>query len=250
MSKLPPLSLRELQPTRDYLQDVAKVLGKLQQAFLPVESHDWQRGLVVNMRGLSTQPFMVASQETRASIDLVKHKVRLDGSKWLLEDYSAQEMMNNVRAWLESRGLQVHIEEPEFSESTPHFDSSQADKYATALWWMDQQLQALKTDLKTGLVSPVLLYPHHFDLSLTWFPESDERQLTVGWSTGDATIAEPYVYVTAYPEPEGFTDQQLPAPAYWNEKDFSAAILLYRDLAQAAEPEKLFASFAELLKAL
>jgi hypothetical protein len=250
MTNLPPLSSKELEPARDYLQDVAKVLGKLQQAFLPVEPHDWQRGLVVNMRGLSTQPFLVAGKETRASIDLVTHKVRLDGNKWLLEDYSAPEIMKNVRAWLESHSLQVHLEEPAFSEGNPRFDAAQGDKYAAALWWMNRQLQALKADLTTGLVSPVLLYPHHFDLSLMWFPASDERQLTIGWSTGDETITEPYVYITAYPEPRGFTDLQVSAPAYWNKQDFSAAILLYRDLAQAAEPEKLFASFTELLKSV
>ncbi|HVA11241.1 MAG TPA: DUF5996 family protein, partial [Candidatus Dormibacteraeota bacterium] len=102
---------------------------------------------------------------------------------------------------------------------------------------------------KEGLTSPVLLYPHHFDLSLVWFPHDDERQLAIGFSTGDQTIAEPYLYLTAYPEPPGFTKLAVPEGAYWQSDGFSGAILPYARLSGSSDPEALFASYASLMTA-
>ncbi len=245
MSPLPSLS--RLHVTQDYLQDVAKVLGKLQQVFLSADPHDWQRGLLVTMRGLSTQAFSVDGRETRASIDLVKHKMRLDGNKWLLENYSPTELLNNVRAWLEMNQQQLHIEEPEFSAGVPRFAAAEAEKYGAALWWMDEQFQQVKARLEQGLVSPVLVYPHHFDLSLSWFPFDDERQFTLGWSIGDETIHEPYVYLTAYPEPAGFTKLKLPLEARWQHEGFSGATLTYEALRKHDKPAALLAQLAQLM---
>lgn len=238
------LLIKELAPTRDRLRDAALVLGKLQQAFLPKHPRDWQRGLEVTMRGISTQTFMIGGTETRASIDLVRHKVRLGGSKWRLDEYDGPELFKNVRVWLESQGVKVTLEEPEFGGGKgQRFDAEQATAYAEALWWLDKQFRDLKASLTEGMTSPILLYPHHFDLSLVWFPHDDERQLTIGWSTGDETIAEPYVYLTAYPEPTGFTELKLPAGTYWQKDGFSGAILPYAILQASGQPAVLFERF-------
>lgn len=226
---LPVLDMMEFRETRDHLREVTLVLGKLQQAFLPVETHEWQKGLEVTMRGLSTQILGVAGQETRATLDLVRHKVRLDGSKWGLHEYMALEIMNNIRVWLESRGLHVVLQEPEFVRGVRSYDTAQAEAYAEALWWMDEQFRVLKAELKEGLTGPILLYPHHFDLSLSWFPWEDERQVAIGWSTGDDILSDPYVYMTAYPKPE----------------NFNMAILPYARLQSADDPARLLRAFSD-----
>jgi len=66
------------------------------------------------MRGLSTQGFAVKGREVRASIDLVTHKVRLDGAKWKLEEFDGPELLKNVRVWLESQGVEAEVAEPKF----------------------------------------------------------------------------------------------------------------------------------------
>jgi hypothetical protein len=96
-------------------------------------------------------------------------------------------------------------------------------------------------------VSPILLYPHHFDLALTWFPWNDERQMTVGFSTGDEAVAEPYIYLSAYPEPASFGGLALPAGAHWQSAGFSGAVLPYGALRASTEPEKLLREFTEPL---
>ena len=244
MSDLPKISSQKFNPTRDHLRDVALVLGSLQRAFLPAHPRDWQHGLEVNMRGMLTQPFSINGKDVRASIDLVTHKVRIgENTHWKLDEYGGSELFKNVRIWLESRGIKSKLEVPEFS-GTAFYDREIASKYAEAVWWLERQFQTIKAELKGGVTSPVLLYPHHFDLSLTWFPSDDDKQLGFGWSTGDDTISEPYFYFTAYPEPHGFTDLELPEGAYWQTQGFSGAILPYSILQASKKPDLFIQKFA------
>jgi hypothetical protein len=244
MNDLPVLKSADLQPTRDYLQDVTKVLGGLQRAFLSKDPHDWHYGLEVSLRGIVTQPFMVNDEEIRALLDLVRRKLRLGDNRWAFKEYSPPELLNNVRIWLADKGAGVTLETPEFVSQAGQYDREQAIAYADALWWMDAQFRQLQAELKGGLTSPILLYPHHFDLALTWFPWDDERQLSIGFSTGDSTIIEPYIYLTAYPEPAGFTDIELPPGARWQSNGFSGAILPYAALPASKNPEALLQKFA------
>lgn len=244
MAKLPVLAIGDLRPTRDYLREVSLVLGSLQRGFLAKHPRQWQHGLEVNLRGLTTQPFVVAGEEVRASLDLVKYKVRLGDSKWPLHEYSPPEIWENLKAGLGGRGIDVKFDEPEFAAGTQLFDTVQADAYAEALWQIEAMFSSLKATLSGGVSSPILLYPHHFDLSLTWFPHDDERQLAVGFSTGDETILEPYLYLTAYPEPQAFTEIKLPAAAYWHKDGFSGAVLAYAAIQASDRPAELFKIYA------
>ncbi len=244
MNSLPKLQTKELAPTRDYLREVALVLGSLQRAYLPKHPRDWQHGLEINLRGISTQAFKLNDQEIRASLDLVRQKVRLDGNKWPLRENPPSMILAKLQDWLKQRGESVRLDEPEFKPGTLEYDPDQTEAYATALWWMEQQFRLLKTSLTTGLTSPILLYPHHFDLSLVWFPFADARQLAIGFSTGDQNIAEPYIYLSAYPEPKAFKSIDLPSAANWQTTGFSAAILAYAALQQHDHPEKLFQQFS------
>jgi hypothetical protein len=243
-SELPKLIHEDMVPTRNYIQEVAHVLSALQRALVKRDPHDWRYGLEVGPRGLLTQPLKIGSKEVRASLDLVRHKVRLEGNAWPLRDYAAPEILKHIQMWLQGQKVNALISQPEFASGVRHFDRHQADLYAEALWWMDGQFRVLKSSLKGGLTSPVLLYPHHFDLSLVWFPHDDERQLAVGFSTGDQTIAEPYLYLTAYPEPAGFTKLDIPKGTFWQTAGFSGAILPYAVLSASADPKALFREYA------
>lgn len=237
------LDIKQLGPTRDRLKDAALVLSSLQRLFLPKHPRQWQYGLEVNMRGLITQPFTIENKEYRASIDLVRHKVRLDNNNWKLADFNGPKLYQVIESWLKDHGVNAELEKPTFSKSQI-YNPDQANDYSLVLWWLDLQFQILKADISEGVTSPIFLYAHHFDLSLVWFPYDDERQLSVGWSTGDENISEPYIYLTAYPEPDGFQNIKLPAPAYWQNKGFSGAILPYAKLTADSQPEALFRHFA------
>ena len=242
MNNLPPLQSSQLAGTRDYLRDIALSFGSLQRAFLPQHPRLWQYGLEVTMRGFCTQAFVANGGEQRVLADLVKLKVRLDGERWLLSDLDGPLLFEKLQTW-----AGVDLEEPKFSGSA-EFSQEQAVAYAAALWWLDEQFRKLKDQITDGVTSPILLYPHHFDLAMSWFPYDDDRQLTIGWSTGDENIAEPYVYLTAYPEPAAFKRTELSAGAVWQSQGFSGALLLYAELQKSTNPAKLFGQFAELFK--
>lgn len=241
--KLPVLIGEDLTLTRDYIQDVVKVLGSLQLAYLPKMEHDWQYGLEVTMRGLSTQELIIDGQPVRATLDLVRHKVRLGETNWLLEEYAAPELLNNIKIWLSARGEKPELSQPEFSTGTRQFDPLQASAYAEALWWIDKRFRALKASVDGGQTSPILLYPHHFDLALTWFPQNDEQQLSIGFSTGDESVREPYLYLTAYPEPAGFASVDIPDQAHWQTDGFVGVVLPYAALQSAPDPRAVFTAY-------
>jgi hypothetical protein len=241
---LPALNSKDLGPTRDRLQAAALVLSSLQRAFIPKHPRQWQYGLEVNMRGLSTQPCKLRGEELRGTLDIVKHKVRLGGDRWPLTAYDGAQLFSEVQVWLQSQGIETELEPPKFADSG-EFNPEQATLYGEALWWLEEQFRELKGSIKTGVTSPILLYPHHFDLSLVWFPHDDERQLSVGWSTGDENIAESYLYLTASPEPDGFKSIKLPDEAHWQTEGFSGGVLPYAALAGSDSPDKLFKQFAE-----
>lgn len=244
MDGLPRLTIDELRPTRDYLREVALVLSSLQRGFLEKQPRSWQYGLEISLRGLATQEFKIGGQPTRAILDFVTYKVRLGDNKWALHEFAAPEILQDMKAWLASQNEDVTLDEPTFMAGVAIFDTAQLDAYGAALWWLDEQFRILKANLHEGVIAPILLYPHHFDLSLVWFPYDDERQLAIGWSTGDEHIAEPYIYLTAYPEPAGFTTLALPAGAYWQTEGFSGAILPYAVLQASDQPAAFFQRFA------
>jgi hypothetical protein len=248
MADLPVLVAENLAPTRDYLREVALVLSALQREFIPKNPREWHYGLEVTMRGPVTQALMINGEEHRGGIDLVRHKVRLDGQHWRLGEYAGPEVLNNVKLWLANKMAKVGLDEPEFGKGPRRYDPEQATQYAETLWWLHKQFQIVKARLKEGVNAPILLYPHHFDLSLVWFPWDDERQISLGWSTGDEYIGEPYIYLTAYPGPKDFLGLELPEPAYMQTKGFSGAILLSNDVATADNPAGLFEAFAGVMQ--
>jgi hypothetical protein len=246
MSGLPDLDSEALRPTRDLLRDQTRALGSLQRAFLPKNEHDWHYGLEVGMRGPCTQEFTVNGRPVRAVMDLVRHRIRLPEAAWSMAEYDGPGLLSAIYEWLANHGEPAaRLEAPKFLAEGKYrdFDAEQAGAYAAALWWLHKQLQRLSGSLAGGLKSPVLLYPHHFDLAFTWFPWSDDRQVSAGFSTSDDSIAEAYIYLTAYPEPPVFKTVKLPAEAGYNTEGFNGAVLPYKALSGSAEPEKLLDGF-------
>lgn len=241
---LKPLDPKALNPARDYLRDVALAVGSLQRGFLPVDPHDWQHGLEVTMRGIKSQPFSVDGREVYVLLDLVKNKVRLGEAEWALSEYAGPEIFKNFKVWLESQNIKANLEQPDFAGGK--FDESQSKAYAEVLWWIHKQFQIIKAEMSTGTTAPILLYPHHFDLSLVWYPWNNDKQISIGFSTGDETIPEPYIYLTLYPEPKDLVDllaERMPKEAYWQKQGFSGGILPYSKLQESDHPEDLLRQF-------
>lgn len=242
--KLPNLEPVQLDSTRDYLQDITLAMSSLQRAFLPKHPKYWQYGLEVSMRGICTQAFEIDGKDYRVLLDLVKSKIRFNDNAWDLGKISGQELFDELKTWAIAKEPSAKLEKPEFKNGK--FDVGQSSQYATALWWLHEQFVAIGEELHTGSMAPIFLYPHHFDLSLVWFPWDDDRQVGIGFSTGDDSVTEPYLYLTIYPEPKPIDKywlEKLPAASHWQDDGFSGAVLPYASLRADEDPQDLLRHF-------
>ncbi|HJQ43663.1 MAG TPA: hypothetical protein VJ831_11305 [Jatrophihabitantaceae bacterium] len=89
-------------------------------------------------------------------------------------------------------------------------------------WWSlgDEVLRNL--DAGADTLSPVILWPEHFDIAVT-VTTSDDRSINLGFSPGDEFSAEPYVYAGPWVALEG---------PFWN-----APFGAYRTYSQIADGE-------------
>ena len=126
--------------------------------------------------------------------------------------------------------------------------------------WVDAAFKTFKSGLREE-TSPVQIFPHHMDLSLSWFSgrqvpgvdpadeESADEQMNFGFVTGDASIPDAYFYVTAYPAPDSWMDLALPQGAYWHTKGWTAAVLPYAAVVASERPFDLLSGYLQSLQA-
>ena len=254
------LSLSTWRGTRDTLQGYSRLLGAIRHS----SSHRQRQWAHVTLQvvpeGFITTPIPSGSGTFGLRLDLVHHKLRIltSGGQNLelpLEGQSLARFYSEVMGALKGLEVGTEVDAEPFSETSPsEWDREAIGRYRQALVQVDTVFKAFKGEHREE-TTPVQLFPHHFDLALSWFSGrqvlgqegkdegwSDE-QMTFGFVTGDEAIAEPYLYATAYPEAEGYVGSDLPERAYWNEVGFSGAVLPYSALVQANQPVRLLAEF-------
>jgi hypothetical protein len=265
MSQLtfPTIPLADLQPTRDILQNYAKVLGKIRRALTPPQKHWWHISLRVVPNGLTTTAIPISSAD-EATCEMILNlqpfpeitMATSHGQTWAmpLTGQSVSEFCDTVLVILTKWGVEVDIDRSPFTDATPAtLDPTAAQRYCQALVNIDQVFKQFKAELP-GETGPVQLWPHHFDLAMLWFsgrkvpgvdPANEEyadEQMNFGFSTGDEGISNPYFYAIAYPWPEAIVTAPLPSGAIWHTQGWKGALLMYDSLVESDKPaEKLLA---------
>ena len=114
----------------------------------------------------------------------------------------------------------------------------------------DALLRGISTELLGG--AEVRGWPHHFDLAalLVLDPDADAeeaRSVNVGFSPGDGSYDEPYLYVSPWPYPAADALPELPRGARWHTEGFTAAVVTGTALLETGGD--VFAEGAELVRA-
>lgn len=104
---------------------------------------------------------------------------------------------------------------PERFESSPPLPTLAA--------WYRASERTLRPIARMHGASPLLLWPHHLDLA-TLLDLGDGRSIGVGFSPGDASSPEPYLYVTAWPAPLDAALPMLPAGSWQQDSWFGARL--------------------------
>jgi hypothetical protein len=90
--------------------------------------------------------------------------------------------------------------------------------------------------------TPLVVWPHGFDLSCLVFPgaEIDESRphLNFGFAPFSDGIEFPYLYAYLYPIPTGFVPAGLPMGARWNTESWTGVLMEYQPIADQPDVSK------------
>jgi hypothetical protein len=120
------------------------------------------------------------------------------------------------------------------------FDTKLSSDYADALYAVFTGVARFRARLN-GHLTPIVVWPEHFDLSTLWFRDAamDDHQAHINFGFAPYTPRQyerPYLYAYVYPYPDGFTEPQLPTPAFWNPTGWKGIVVHYDDIAAHDEP--------------
>jgi hypothetical protein len=107
-----------------------------------------------------------------------------------------------------------------------------------------------------GHMTPIVLWPHHFDLSTLWMldPEMDDHKPHLNFGFAPFTpgqFDQPYLYAYAYPYPDGFVPPAVPAPLRWQRDGWTGLVVTYDDLAETdVTVEDLYRQMFNVLRPL
>lgn len=226
--------LTNFESTRDSLHRAAQVLGALKKTLVPPQANALHLSLFVTSEGLTTGKL---AKGGRLKLNFVRRAVEYHPAQG---EQASVSLIGINPATLASALVEFTAQEqgsvdtlPLPSDSTSPFslDATSAADYGRALYGVYTGLARFRARL-LGTMTPMVVWPHGFDLSFLWFRGNDpdehsQPHLNFGFSPGSAGFPRPYLYAYAYPSPDDLTSRQLPAPARWFTESWKGAVVDY-----------------------
>jgi hypothetical protein len=270
---LPEIRIADWRPTKDTLHLYAQIVGKVRLATTPPRNHWWHAPLYVNVRGLTTGPLHHRDTTFEIAFDLVDHElvVRTLGGHIravpLADGLSVADFDARLHAALTELGVDVAIQEKPygvpmttpFREDVAHasWDRDAVERFHRALAWSSSVLEEF-SGWFVGKTSPVQLFWHSFDLSLTRYSgrpglsiESDQvnreayshEVIHFGFWMGDEqTFPDASFYAFIAPEPTGLRDATV-VGGEWT--SIGLAVLPYETVRSARDPRTVVLAFLQ-----
>jgi len=202
----------------------------------------FQEGAVIYARGSGEEIRLGISDFTQASLfeSIVQHLAKDELSDYLSDIPKDKLLPAFIEKLQSDRTKTVFLGPGDLLSKEPLlFNPRTAGEYAKVLYTVFTAIARFRARLE-GHMTPVIVWPEHFDLSTLWFvePEMDSTRdhINIGFAPYSKGFERPYLYAYAYPYPEGFSPPQLPKPAVWNTKDFTGVVVNYDDMFDAEDP--------------
>jgi hypothetical protein len=150
-------------------------------------------------------------------------------------------LAERVSAGIASRGDRYRPPRPEtlWDETSIKLDAGTSRTYLEVLQLVFTAIARFRARL-TGVQTPLVVWPEHFDLSTLWFQGAsiDEGQahLNFGFAPFSEGFPDPYLYAYAYPYPQRYDPPALPAGARWHTQGWTGAVLPYEAIAAQSDP--------------
>ena len=251
--RFPALDPTKIVATREAVHAYARVAGAWAKARRRKRKHWWHASLRPSLYGLTTG-VIYGPTDFEIELDLASSRlhVRTCTSTFSerLHGQSSAAVAATIRAALGAAGAnEGPAPDLEFvnEDTYPDCSADQANVMHRVIGSVAAALEDFRATIREEK-SPIQVWPHHFDVSMIWLPggkvtgqdraneEYADKQMNFGFAFGDASIPEPYFYVTAYPLPDALPSVALPAGTKWHSDGFNGAVLLYKDLAAMANP--------------
>ncbi len=277
-SAWPELPVEQWAETRDTLQLMTQVVGKVRLANTPVMSHWWNVVLHVSARGLTTGLVPYGDKGFQIEFDFVDHHLTVSSTTGErrtvpLRAGPIADYYREVTTALDELGLHTEIwpmpveiaDAIPLDTDTQHvaYDPEQVHRFWLALVQMTRVFEVFRSRF-LGKVSPVHFFWGALDLAVTrfsgrtapkhpggapncgphvmWEAYSHEVSSAGYWPGPDG---EGVFYSYAYPEADGFRDAEVrPEQAYFD-NNLGEFVLPYTAVREAADPDALLLEFLQ-----
>src|SRR5664279_5559123 len=239
-------ALENASPTIHSLHTVASLLGAVRLLVFERQPNYLELGLKITPQGLSTDLLPaggevtldfrqvalvytpaagvavilpISGQAQAALLETLLKTIYVDELAQTIPHAASETYTDSVFKAVEGFVNRIKPKHDHYSDQTPlQFNAQAARDYATTLYSIFTGVARFRARLN-GSLTPVVVWPEHFDLSFLWFaaqPDEQHPHLNFGFAPYSAGIDEPYLYAYAYPYPAQYEAPRLPQGARWN----------------------------------
>ncbi len=237
--KLP--GLENWDTTRDGLHQVANIVGAIRVACIDPQPNDLHFSLLLSKSGFSTST-MRGGGDLEFDLSALQLKYSRGGATVFTLSAQGHSQVSLARALIglfQDHGYSISPSMKRISMGGAlEFDAALARDYLVALDRLYTALARFRAKLG-GAMTPIALWPHHFDMGFIYFPEggSDEHSdphISYGFAPFSAGLERPYIYAYAWSRATGYIQVEAAAPAQAITEGYTGLYLAYDDL-RAAE---------------
>jgi hypothetical protein len=270
-------SLINWEETAQSLHQITVLMGATRRLLLPHVANYLELSLQIKPTGLSTERL---PNGTEISLDmpqaaLVFQPAAGDAVSIPLTGHSQASLFETLLATFATRGqalapkmaehpslteaflaaLQAKGHRPIALSETPlKVVPEVAAEYAEVLYRIFTATARFRARL-AGPMTPIVVWPEHFDLSFLWFATENATEtgphLNFGFAPYSPGIERPYLYSYAHPLSADFDSPQLPPPATWHTAGWTGVVVPYDELVKVTDPEAVVEeTFAEIYQVL
>ena len=241
---MPLPDLFNWQPTCDSLHRASQVISAVRASVTPPLPNALRLSLNVIPEGLSTGPLPFGGDLALDFTDL-SIAYRQPGeapARLSLKSHNQWSLTGGLINLLAEEGHDINLNREKLADQTPlNTDAKTAEDYADALYTIFTAAARFRARL-FGPQSPIVVWPHGFDLSFLWFAgagsnERQDKHMNFGFSPGSAGFERPYLYSYASPNPAELADIPLPVLAHVNLQPWTGIVVHYDDLIISNDPE-------------
>jgi hypothetical protein len=272
--KWPDLPYEEWKDTLDTLHMCMQIAGKIKLKLTPFINQWWNVAFYLTARGISTGIISYKNNVFEINFDFIEHKViirKSDNKSATISLYprSVSDFYNELMNVLRKLGIEVEINKipSEVPDPIPcdvdtrhcFYDIEYVNRWRQILLKIYFVFERFRTPF-FGKSSPIQFFWGSFDLTSARFsgkpakPPADDiimrfaenqENFAYGFWAGNKRFPHPAFYSYIYPAPKGIGNIRIePASAYFD-KELGEFILLYDDVCNSPNPEKMIMDFLQ-----